>query len=368
MGPFFRLYLDNLPLSRFRCQHYFNHSGAFFPETMHFWGAYANSNYDNGTARDPSMPIGYCANAYIRYHYQGAIEVVAAMLSAYAHTLDETIVRDAIVPLAEATLEFYHLHYQHHPDGRWRIEPAQALETILDVVNPLPDVAGLHRVITELSSLPPSLVPASLSGRCAALTSVLPPIPTQGEGERRVLIGAETNSDKRQNVENPELYSIFPYRLHGVGKPDLNMARRTFGRRANKGVGGWSQDGIQAAMLGLIDLSRTYIVQSFGDKSASSRFPGFWAAHYDWVPDQDHGSAAMIALQSMLMQADGDRIVLLPAWPRDWDVSFRMHAPHRTTVECEVKAGRVTRLSVTPESRRGDVVFAGDFQHAGPVS
>jgi alpha-L-fucosidase 2 len=368
MGPFFRLYLDNLPLARFRCQKYFGHGGAFFPETMHFWGTYADSDYDYGSARDPSMPVGVCANPYIRYHYQGAIEVVAAMLSAYAQTLDERIVREAVVPLAEAVLEFYQLHYQHHVDGRWRIEPAQALETVLDVVNPLPEIAGLHRVIAELSSLPPSLLPASLSTRCAVLASVLPPIPTQGEGDLRVMVGAETLSEKRINVENPELYSIFPYRLHGVGKPDLEMARRTFGRRNNKGIGGWSQDGIQAAMLGLIDLSRTYIVQSFGDKSASSRFPGFWAAHYDWVPDQDHGSTAMIALQSMLMQADGDRIMLLPAWPRDWDVSFRLHAPRRTVVECEVTAGRVIRLNVTPTSRRVDVVFAGDFREVETTS
>ena len=119
-------------------------------------------------------------------------------------------------------------------------------------------------------------------------------------------------------------------------------------------------------MLGLIDLSRTYIVQSFADVNSSSRFPGFWAAHYDWVPDQDHGATATLALQAMLMQTDGDRIVLLPAWPLDWDVSFRLHAPGCTVVECVVSQGCVTHLKVTPAHRRRDVILSGDFQDQTP--
>ena len=49
----------------------------------------------------------------------------------------------------------------------------------------------------------------------------------------------------------------------------------------------------------------------------------------------------MIALQRMLMQCEGDRILLLPAWPKDWDVSFKLHAPRQTTVECVYRGGKV---------------------------
>jgi hypothetical protein len=59
----------------------------------------------------------------------------------------------------------------------------------------------------------------------------------------------------------------------------------------------------------------------------------------------------------MLLQCDGDRIVLLPAWPRDWDVSFKLNAPRRTTVECVFRNGAVERLEVRPESRKADVVL-----------
>jgi hypothetical protein len=63
----------------------------------------------------------------------------------------------------------------------------------------------------------------------------------------------------------------------------------------------------------------------------------------------------VIALQRMLLQWDGDRILLLPAWPKDWDVSFKLHAPRQTTVKCVYRSGKVESLKVTPESRRSDV-------------
>jgi hypothetical protein len=59
----------------------------------------------------------------------------------------------------------------------------------------------------------------------------------------------------------------------------------------------------------------------------------------------------------MLMQCEGDRILLLPAWPKDWDVSFKLHAPKATTVEGVIKDGKIESLKVIPESRRKDVVI-----------
>lgn len=76
----------------------------------------------------------------------------------------------------------------------------------------------------------------------------------------------------------------------------------------------------------------------------------------DGTPDNDHGANSASALQSMLLQSDGDRILLLPAWPEDWDVSFRLCAGGNTSVECEYRAGRVQSLKVTPASRLADVV------------
>ncbi len=99
------------------------------------------------------------------------------------------------------------------------------------------------------------------------------------------------------------------------------------------------------------------LVQRFSRAHEGSRFPAFWGPNFDWIPDQDHGSAGLATLQAMLMQADGERITLFPAWPRDWDVEFRLRAPMNTTVEGARRRGELIALSVTPESRRGDVVL-----------
>jgi hypothetical protein len=64
----------------------------------------------------------------------------------------------------------------------------------------------------------------------------------------------------------------------------------------------------------------------------------------------------MIALQEMLLQTPGEKILLLPAWPADWDVEFQLHAPGQTLVSALLKNGVITRLKVDPPSRRGDVM------------
>jgi len=67
-------------------------------------------------------------------------------------------------------------------------------------------------------------------------------------------------------------------------------------------------------------------------------------------------TGAKVTFQAMLLQTDGRKILLLPAWPKDWDVDFKLYAPYRTVVEGQVRSGKITRLKVTPESRRSDII------------
>jgi hypothetical protein len=47
---------------------------------------------------------------------------------------------------------------------------------------------------------------------------------------------------------------------------------------------------------------------------------------------------------------------LLPAWPRDWEVDFKLHAPLETVIEGRVRGGKLAELVVTPEKRRADII------------
>jgi len=150
---------------------------------------------------------------------------------------------------------------------------------------------------------------------------------------------------------------VFPFRLYGVGRPDLDVAQWTFVRRMFPDTGGWRQDGVHAAMLGLTEAATFYVTKNYTDPVYTlARFKGFWGPNYDWLPDLDHGSVSQLALQSMLVQTVGEKILLFPAWPAErWNVTFKLHVAGQTTIEGELKDGRLVTLAVTPEERRRDV-------------
>lgn len=57
----------------------------------------------------------------------------------------------------------------------------------------------------------------------------------------------------------------------------------------------------------------------------------------------------------MLLQDVDEKIVLLPAWPDDWNCDFKLFAKQNTVVEGRVEQEKLIHLKVTPESRMKDV-------------
>src|SRR4030042_7058968 len=110
------------------------------------------------------------------------------------------------------------------------------------------------------------------------------------------------------------------------------------------------------AYLVLAEAPRRYIVGRAGAKHEGSRFPAFWGPNFDWIPDQDHGGVLLKARQAILMQTDGRKIFLLPAWPKDWDADFKLHAPYETVISGRVERGKIIKLYVEPADRRADIL------------
>lgn len=361
LRPWFAMYSNALPLAEDRTRIYFHHAGAEFIETMNFWGLpnLSDFGWDNDGNEVQSR--------YMRYHIQGALEVVAQMLDEYEITRDSRFARRQIVPLADAVIGFYANHWPRGADGKLRFSPAQSVETYqLDAVNPTPDIAALRNVLPRLMDLPVEAATPAQRAAWRQTLSEIPPIPTGrtasgktprlGVGDADgmpVLLPAEQYGPTK-NVENPELYPVFPYRLYGVGKPDLTLARNTFAARLFPQDTCWGQDGPEAALLGLTATAQKAAVDAF-TAYGNQRFGWFWRPGHDWIPDLDDGGGAMSTLQLMLLQTDGRRIRLLPAWPPEWTADFKLHAPYQTTVEGHVENGKLTRLVVTPASRAKDV-------------
>ena len=354
MKPLFRMYRDMTPLAEHRTRTWFGHGGSFIGETVYFWGMYNNDNY--GWEREAGLPIGVLKNRYIRREYTASPELLAMMLDYFAYTGDEAFLEETLMPTADSLLEFWDQHYGNDQHGRMKMYPAQALETLQDAENPTPDVAGLRFVLERLLSLPVKQVGTERRPFWTRLFAKVPPIPIETVDGEKIILGASTIFGGRGNSENPELYAVFPFRLYGVGKPDLDIGRSTFMRRAFSGNNGWRQDDTQAAFLGLTKTAAQYVVGRAGNKHGPSRFPAFWGPNMDWIPDQDHGGNLMMALQTMLLQADNGKISLFPAWPRTWDVDFKLRAPNQTVVEGVLRNGEIVAMNVFPESRERDVV------------
>jgi len=352
MRPLFRMYQAALPLAMERTRRYFKHEGAFFPETMYFFGAYANSDY--GWNRNGKGLANMGAGAHAGY-LTGNLELLALMLDYYAYTADQAFAKQTLLPMAEPLLLFWDKHFPRDAKGRLQIG-GQALECY-SVTNPLPDVAGLHWVLDSLLALPEGLVGSPLRQQWERLRGELPPLPmVEVQNQRRLAVGQGRLPGGGNVYENPELYAIFPFRLYGVGKPELELARHTFAKRYLMGNWGWQQDDIQAAMLGLTDTVAQLVTERLANTNPGCRFPAMWGPNADWLPDQDHGGVAMRALQAMLLQDCGDKLLVLPAWPKEWDVDFKLYAPQQTVVECRYRSGRVERLTVIPAAREKDVV------------
>jgi hypothetical protein len=165
--------------------------------------------------------------------------------------------------------------------------------------------------------------------------------------------------ERVQNTESTQLYPVFPWRIYGVGRPDLDVARNTYYNDSLavkfRSHVGWKQDAIWAACLGLTEDAEQLIVQKLAD--GPHRFPAFWGPGYDWTPDHNWGGSGMIALQEMLLQEVEGKLLLFPAWPKQWDVRFRLHASDNTVIDAEMRNGKVVNVRVTPKIREQNVVL-----------
>ncbi len=355
MRPLFKMYgRDLMPLFRYRTRLYLDHAGAYIPECVYFWGDVFSETY--GWMPYDQREDRLQASRWHKWEWVSGPELVWMMLDYYEHTLEEAFLSETLLPAAHEILTFFDEHYEVDTEGKLVMHPAQACETWWDCTNPMPELAGLRAVTDRLLGLPARLTTAAQRALWTNLRKKLPALPTREVDGIRMLAPAARFAGKR-NRENPELYAVFPFRRIAVGRPDLDLGIEALRHRWDKGNAGWRQDDIFMAYLGLADDARKNLVGRARKKHAGSRFPAFWGPNYDWVPDQDHGGVLMKALQAMALQADGRKIFLLPAWPKDWDVEFRLHAPYRTTVECTVREGKVRRVTVTPRQRRSDLVI-----------
>ena len=359
MDPLFDMYETCRPLAEVRTKLYHNAEGAYFPETMTFWGTYSNGDYGwNRAGKQPKdVDCGYW-----RYAWNQGPELVSLMLDRWDYTGDEKFLAGRVLPMAESVLKYFDTRFKKDAGGRIVLDPTQAIETYWHgVINDMPATAGLNDITARLCALPERLVSPQQREFFRRMKAACPNVPLRhalvDDATKPLLAPAQKYDPARSNCESPELYAVWPFRLYGIGRPGLDEARLAYKLRHDHLDVGWGYDGNCAALLGLTDEAARILKKKCTNSNRAYRWPATWGPNFDWLPDQNHGGNLLETTQLMLLQPVGDKLLLLPAWPKTWDVDFKLHAPRQTVVECVYRGGRIERLVVTPQSRRADVVL-----------
>jgi hypothetical protein len=361
----FEFYLRLLRNAETRSRFYWGHGGACFTEQMENFGLPAASEY--GWKRPPYADAGVEYNAWLEYEWDTVLEFCLMILDMERFSGADI---SRYLPLIESCLTFFDEHYQYlakrrgskalDGNGHLVLYPGSACETYKMTYNSATTVSGLYTVTSRMLELPARYLPDSTRVKLHGLLKRIPPL-SYRDMQGHITIAPARTWERINNVETPQLYPVFPYGIYGIGKPGLDTARNTWlydtTAIKHRSYKGWKQDNIFCARLGLTDTAAYYTVEKL--KNAGTRFSAFWGPGFDWTPDHNQGGSGMIGLQEMLMQTGGKQIYLFPAWPRGWNVHFKLHAPYNTTVEGILKDGKVALLKVLPEERAKDVKVIG---------
>lgn len=361
LQPQLNFYLRLQKNAELRTKVYWNHAGAYFTEQMENFGLPNYAEY--GTKRPDYFDKGVEYNAWLEYEWDTVFEFCLMMLQGAEYTSKD--ISDKI-PFIISCLQFFDEHYQYlarqrgvkalDGNGQLVLFPGSAAETFKMANNSVTTVAALQTITQLLLSIKSVKLTTFQRQYCEALLKEIPPLSYQQFNGHTTIAPAKT-WERINNVESPQLYPVFPWGIFGVGKPGLDTALNTWHYDTSvikfRSHVGWKQDNIWAARLGLTE--EAWRLTSLKLQNSERRFPAFWGPGFDWVPDHNWGGSGMIGLQEMLLQTDGQRILLFSAWPKEKDVHFKLHAPSNTTVEAELKDGKLVKLIVLPEERKKDV-------------
>jgi len=341
--------------------------GVVYPEPLDIWGLCCVAPRTDGL----------CGAEHLTYHFSMMLEHAWIALQAHDE-LGISITKD--LPWIEGTIKFYDTFYRNQTlkltgkelgeDGKLVIYPSNGLEFAGGATNPIEVVCGLKRITAGLLTLPE--LSAESKSNLQRLQSTLPDMPTGMRDGRLSLLPAKSWEREYNKWEPIEMYAFWPYRLVGVTKPEtLPLARNTWETipadraRLCKQDYSWMANVVNMAALAWPDSAKARAIYKMANiTTPQARFPAFFGPGHDWLPDHNWGGSGMTGIQEMLMAADpyGDgKIYLLPAWPKEWDVDFKLHAPKQTTMEASVRNGKIVSLKVTPETQGKNVILNPNF-------
>jgi len=394
---------------------YWNHTGMWTTETTHLTGAYDNTDY--GCSRGSDWPNWLMQSGYLHVDQggdSGTGEYPLMALDYLLYTGDPQAFSPYLkIPLQAANYFMY--HYNKSADGsKVVVYPAQVLETYWCDWNGAtqsfqnccaddsPTVSGMITLFNTLLSLPHTITTPAQRAEWEAFLPLIPELPV--DAGNTTILPARVISSGSHNSEGPELYAIHPHRVFTKGKEvasglNISLALSTFEKSGWAHYNsGWNYGINAAALLGLAaDASEMMLQRAATGPAPGYRWPGFAPHEQDFDPSADCELRLFLArkplppftsaypffstqylyfyttrtdfanmnrcLQEMLIQSGDDgfenpTIVLFPAWPCNWDASFKLWGPLNTTIQVQYAGGKLLSMAVEPPSRASSVKWA----------
>ncbi|MBI4026023.1 MAG: hypothetical protein HY360_13640 [Verrucomicrobia bacterium] len=397
MRAFFRLYFGAKDFVRAQTKSLFGIDALCYREGMTVWGC------------DPAP-----RNGHTHFYLSGNLECCLLMEWYWRASGDESFLRNEFYPFLKEILEFYMSYAKKGDDGKYHLAPVNALETWWQAVDDLPDLCGLHYFLPRaiewekkfgenaptmkrwsefLQNLAPipigrwttkkefwqgihtheQVVHAKLDSEGIFLAAAAPgadqtehPSPPTGGGRQGdFALNHPSQCDftlKRHNMENPELYVIFPWGAVGMDSPprEVRRAEETWEHRTWRYANnGWAQDAVQLARMGWAERAKE---AQMDHASRHQRFPNgsFISAaaplFHELLTDTPYFDTAGVhaaALNEMLLQSYDGLIRLAPAVSAEWSGHFKLHALGGFVVNAHFHQGKPTaaQIAATRDSR-----------------
>jgi alpha-L-fucosidase 2 len=369
-----RHYSDMVPYLTEQTRKMWGVDGLWIPETVLPWGGIEdwvlNEDADGCMPSYATWDVGQAPygrfdryNRYVGFLMTAGPELCWHYLAYHEYSGDSEFLDREAYPVIRGVCEFLSNLLRQGEDGKYHLDPANALETWWMVRDPADTMDAVRWLYPEFIRLAEQRGQDAVLRQICAMQLAALPEPSIGlwhpDGTVDSTIDAYAPAAavgepaKSCNFENPALYRVFPFGLSGIGSDDHARAATTFKHRIFSGSQGWAMDAIWAARLGLRGEACSLLTAHakrwnrfrYGgwDSGNSSVFPD----NLSVVPYTDAGGVACFALNEILLQSYDGVIRLVPAVADDWSGVFRLRAERGFLVSADFVGTEVRLAEVT---------------------
>lgn len=403
--PFFNMYVKQLPNCEKAAQQRWGVSGAYFPETTAFNGptvlpddvaaefrdvllgrkpltemsqrAKELCQFDSQLNVVTQPPVG-SRMSWISHVASSGSEVAIHAWWRYRHTGDREWLRSHAYPLLRGTVEFYRHLVKKEADGLYHLSGTHAHEDFWGVKDSIMDLAAIRGTAPLAIRASEILdVDAELRDQWRELLKNLAPYPMGSNPQAKALTGGALADDiwaagylgevdGQHNPEDVWLTPVFPFEDWTLETRDaltdrivqrlLDLAPRHKSVLNGAGTNTAIRSPIAAARAGrreeLPRILERYAAAFSPLPNGMSLFEGPTAASVE------HLGLLTTTLQEALLQSvsprpgDPEVIRVFPAWPTNWNASFRLLARGGFLVSSKIETGAVHFVEI--ESRLGE--------------